>query len=358
MITNNEYKNIIAFHPGEYVNDLIDDLNITQEEFAYRLGTTPKTVSKIVNGEESISQDIAYKLEKLTGVSFETWINLQSIFDKKVLEIKDEKEKDEISICDSIDFSYFRTHGYLTKSRYSLKEKIKELRKLLNLSDLTLLTEFNANVSYRNTQTFDELSIINSNVMLELAIKEARLKNTPKYNKRKLESRLPRIKEMTFLELDEFIPKLENLLLEAGIALVILPNLKNSKLNGAVKRFKDGSVMLLVTDRNKRSDIFWFSLLHEIAHIYHNDFNSNYDDLENYNKSEALADTFASNYFIPEALYNDFLSKNVFDRNSILELSETCSIDPSIVVGRLQHHKILPYSQFNDLRKIYTFNIN
>ena len=28
------YQDIIAFHPGSYVEDIIDDLNISQKEFA------------------------------------------------------------------------------------------------------------------------------------------------------------------------------------------------------------------------------------------------------------------------------------------------------------------------------------
>ena len=71
------YQDIIAFHPGSYVEDIIDDLNISQKEFAERLGVSAKTISKIVNAEESISKDTANKLAKLTGVSLETWVNLQ-----------------------------------------------------------------------------------------------------------------------------------------------------------------------------------------------------------------------------------------------------------------------------------------
>ena len=33
-----EYKDLIAFHPGQYVEDLIEDYNVTQKEFAERLG--------------------------------------------------------------------------------------------------------------------------------------------------------------------------------------------------------------------------------------------------------------------------------------------------------------------------------
>ena len=52
-----EYKDLIAFHPGQYVEDLIEDYNVTQKEFADRL-----------------------------GVSMQTWLNLQNAFDVKMAE--------------------------------------------------------------------------------------------------------------------------------------------------------------------------------------------------------------------------------------------------------------------------------
>ena len=50
MTNNVEYNEIMAFHPGYYIQETIEDLEITQEEFAIRLGTTAKTISKLVNG--------------------------------------------------------------------------------------------------------------------------------------------------------------------------------------------------------------------------------------------------------------------------------------------------------------------
>ena len=52
-----EYKALIAFHPGQYVGELIEDYNVTQKEFADRL-----------------------------GVSMQTWLNLQNAFDVKMAE--------------------------------------------------------------------------------------------------------------------------------------------------------------------------------------------------------------------------------------------------------------------------------
>ena len=51
-------------HPGEYLKDAIEELGMTQNEFAIRIGTTGKTISKIISGEASITFDIASKLSK------------------------------------------------------------------------------------------------------------------------------------------------------------------------------------------------------------------------------------------------------------------------------------------------------
>jgi len=67
-------------------------------------------------------------------------------------------------------------------------------------------------------------------------------------------------------------------------------------LNGATKRFKNGSVLLMVTDRNQNADVFWFSLIHELGHIYNEDFYSDFEDEEDYQQKEKRADEFASRF--------------------------------------------------------------
>ena len=79
-----EYKDLIAFHPGQYLGELIEDYEMTQKEFAENLGVSPKTVSKLVKGEESISNEIAQKLEKFTNISMKTWLNLQNSYNVKM----------------------------------------------------------------------------------------------------------------------------------------------------------------------------------------------------------------------------------------------------------------------------------
>ena len=45
-----KHNGSITFHPGYYIEEIIEDMGLTQQEFAQRLDTTPKNISKLVNG--------------------------------------------------------------------------------------------------------------------------------------------------------------------------------------------------------------------------------------------------------------------------------------------------------------------
>ena len=83
-----EYKDIVAFHPGYYIADIIDDMEISQNEFATRMGTTVETLSKLINGQANISNDLATKLSVMLGTSVEVWQNLQNTYDQKLIDIQ------------------------------------------------------------------------------------------------------------------------------------------------------------------------------------------------------------------------------------------------------------------------------
>lgn len=354
-----EYKDLIAFHPGSYVEEIVEDLNITQAEFAKRLDLSPKTISKLISGEDGISAVTANKLAKLTGISLQTWINLQANYDAKVAEIKNAKNTDERHVCDLIDIKYLKDNHFLKDKRYSANEKIQKLRTLLKLSDLTQLTEFNSAVSYRRSRAAkDEKSIVLSNVMLELATNNARNITTNKYSKSKLQKVLPNIKKMNLEAPESFYQKLKDTLLDCGIVLEALPQMTGARLNGATKKFKNGSVLLMITDRNKASDIFWFSLIHELGHIYNEDFYSSYDDREQYEEKENKANAFASEFFIPSKSYKEFKARGDYSAIAIKQFAAKLGVLPGIVLGRLQSDGTVDYRALNTLKTKYKINVN
>ena len=87
-----EYKDIIAFHPGYYVKDVIDDLEMSQCEFAKRLEITDKTLSKLLSGEAPMSREIAQKMSQMLGTSVDVWLKLQKKYDDKCCRIEQQNE--------------------------------------------------------------------------------------------------------------------------------------------------------------------------------------------------------------------------------------------------------------------------
>lgn len=353
-----KYDGLLAFHPGTYIEDVIENLNITQREFADRLDINPKVLSELVNGEANLSPEVALKLEKLTGVEYQSWMNLQNSYDRKKLEIEKKMQEDEQEVAELIDLKYFKKNGFITDRRYACSEKIEELRNLFNVSNLSYLTTFNPSVSYRSLKEFDEKTIVNSNVMLEIATNIARNKTENKLNKKNLEANLPLIKQMLNKSDSSFYSTLKDVLLDCGIVLVGLPSLKNSSLQGATKKFKNGSVLLLITDRNKAADIFWFSLMHEIAHILFGDFYTDKDDDQAYENKELKADDWAADFLIDKEKYKKFIERAEFNRNSIVKFSEEEEILPCILSGRLKKEGYIGYNQLNDLNISYHISIN
>ena len=81
-----EYNDRIAFHPGYYIREAIEESGLTQYDFAKRMDITPEDISCLVKGEQSLSVDIAMKLAKTLGTSVDYWLNLQSAYDTLIVQ--------------------------------------------------------------------------------------------------------------------------------------------------------------------------------------------------------------------------------------------------------------------------------
>ncbi|MDD1413633.1 HigA family addiction module antitoxin [Dolichospermum sp. ST_con] len=68
-------------HPSEVIADILDDLDINPSNFAKILGISNQTIQEIINGEESITVDIAIRLGKALGNGPRLWLNLQQKVD-------------------------------------------------------------------------------------------------------------------------------------------------------------------------------------------------------------------------------------------------------------------------------------
>lgn len=330
-----EYKDRMTFHPGWYIKELIDESGLTQEEFAKKLGTTPKNLSILIRGDQSLSIDIATKLSRMLGTTIAYWLNLQQAYNEMEAEyLSDQELVREREIFKLMDYKYFRDNFRLPDLPRKVDEQIRCVREFLRVSSLSVLQKDDLSVSFRSyADNLSVSNIVNANAMVQIAINKVLNTEAPKFNKKKFESQIEFALTQTTNH-SGFLPAVFEAFKEAGVILVVMPNLKNSGVNGAARKV-NGKIMLMVNDRRHYADTFWFTMFHEIGHILSGDYGITFAG--NKNESEDAADLYAQRALIPQKEYEKFIAENKeYDEQTIRKFAEKIGRDPGIVFGRLQ----------------------
>lgn len=337
-----EHSNKIAFHPGFYIKEIIEDSGLTQEEFAKRLDTTPKNLSLLVRGKQSLSVDIAMKLSRMLGTSTKFWLNLQNTYDEKITEFNNMSEKEEEKeILRRIGYKYFQENFGLPKLPRDLDAQVDTLRKFLKVASLTVLKKYDLTASYRSASLEKkEDNIIKANAMMQIAINEAIATETPAFNKKEFETKIEYALSLTHKH-EAAYEKIKVAFQEAGVVLVVLPSMKGSKINGATKKIGE-KILLLVSDRGKYADVFWFTLFHEIGHIEYGDYGISVNEEKGH--KEKRADEYARDRLIPKDEYELFVRNNDFTSSGVKSFATSINRDPGLVVGRLFKEERIQYT--------------
>lgn len=137
-----------------------------------------------------------------------------------------------------------------------------------------------------------------------------------------------------------------------GIVLIIEPQLKGTLLDGAALRDDDGTPIIALTLRHDRLDNFWFTLLHEVAHLWKHasvsDVFLDDTDASSEDHREIEADRIARESFIPRIVWKRSDAYRDPSIESIDKLSRELKIHPAIIAGRLRRD-FNNYTQFNDV---------
>ena len=137
------------------------------------------------------------------------------------------------------------------------------------------------------------------------------------------------------------LPNLANILLEFGIVLIYEPSIPRMKLDGAVFNLSFDRPVIALSLRYPQLDKFWFTLMHELAHVvlHHEDLSipilDNMDVIHD-DLKEKQADRLASNSLISRSDWRSSIVKYSSSEKSIKDFSKQVGIHPSIVAGRLR----------------------
>ena len=69
-------------HPGEFIREVyLEPFGITGRQLSVKLGVSPSTFHRVLNGSNGISSEMALRLSKALGRTPESWLAMQDNYD-------------------------------------------------------------------------------------------------------------------------------------------------------------------------------------------------------------------------------------------------------------------------------------
>lgn len=349
----------LIIHPGETIADVLDERNISQVELAARTGVSPAYVSNVLAGKKDISAKFAMALEYALDVPKSFWLNLQANYDAELLELNEANTitEQERAIRDQLVeiVKHLRKRGRLP-IREKKDDSILSLRKVLQISNLTNLGRIAPEGAFRMASS----APVNEYVlgawirMCQLYGEKSTL--TGEFNENRKDDLINELKMIMMQDQHNVQISLREVLRSYGIDFMILRKFRGAPVQGYISRKKDGSFQIFMTIRGSWADIFWFSLFHELGHIFNGDVTktSNFIDSGTDLDKEDAANKFASDHLLDSQCFKEFIeSKGYQSIDSICKFAVSQNVRPYIVIGRLQKMKYLEYNQYTSYRTRY-----
>jgi HTH-type transcriptional regulator / antitoxin HigA len=350
MAKENQYFPSIVFHPGETLGEKLEELKMGPKEFALRSGKPEKTIIAILNGKSAITPDMAVQFENVTKIPANFWMNHQRSFDEFQARLKRQAVIEaatgwakQFPLVDMIN------KGWLPQVT-TLEEKTMELLAFFGFSNHKAWEEYyfkqQLKVAFRISlaQTKEPFAI--SAWLRKGEIQAANLE-ADEFSEKKFKALLPELKSIMVNQPKGFFNLLQKICLNAGVKVVHTPFINKAPINGST-RWLNNTPLIQLTGRYKRNDIFWFTFFHEAGHILLHGkkeiFLENLDYTDKDLEKEKEADAFACKWTLTEEEEAQIVRATSFTKETINRLANQFKTHPAIIIGRLQHRKLIPYN--------------
>lgn len=325
---------------GKYLKDYLEFYNISQSEFASRLGITQKHMNEILNGKSDITLEMAVNIEILTKIPISFIINSEhrkkvqkELMDKYKSEKNiDKKMKEEFSLKELNDRKWVDF-----KDISNPIQNYMDIMEFLKVKDLTALSKIQEKTLFKkNGNDLNKL-----NLWIARCDEIAKNQSINKYDSINFLLLISDIKEMSFKK-GINIEELQKLLNSYGIYFVVEKALSGTKIRGCFK-VKGKNPAIYITKNYIGKDSFYYELYHELGHCK-SDYNEAKSKIivEGNENQEKRADEFALNTMIDKDVWKKI--ENNIKENELVKISEDYKIPMSFIVGRLAKFNKINYS--------------
>lgn len=333
--------------PGRIIKRELDARGWTQKDLAQIMDRPEQTISQIVNAKKRITPETALQLAAAFGTSAEFWLNLEASY--QLHQTRQEEEHPEISrksrLYSLVPLSEICKRGWI-RCGGTLEEMERRVCEFLGIATPDEVPQLA--VSFRQSAIGDP------EVAAEIAwVKRVehlvQQQTVGDFERERLEDGMDDLLACAVTARD--VRRVPPLLQDLGVHVVIVPHLSKTYLDGAAFRL-NGNPVVALTLRYDRIDNFWFTLLHELAHIVAGHEGGYLDDLDEEadTPEEVEANRLARDWLIDRDELQAFVTATepYFSREKIIEFAEYVQRHPGIVVGRLQYKEVIPYKNLRE----------
>jgi HTH-type transcriptional regulator / antitoxin HigA len=328
--------------PGQIISRELAAREWTQKDLAEIINRPEQTISAIVKGTKQITPETALELASAFGTSAEFWTNLESNY--RLFLARSARKNNEIERKSKL-YEFAPIAEMAKRGWINLDESIDDLeRQILTFFGIDsideAITHFQTNFRCNQQKTPATIAQVAWLKRVEsIAIRQS----LPAFD---LADFKVKVVDILALNIDPAnISLVPQMLMDLGVHFVVVPHLQKTYLDGATFWLNDRPAISM-TLRYDRIDYFWFTLMHEIAHIWLEHEGCFLDDLKNLEDTplEIAADLKAAELLVSQDLLTEFLTTNRrLSKDKISEFARSQNIHPGIVVGRLQNIGKIPY---------------
>lgn len=346
-----------ASPPGRTIRARLNELGYDVPAFADHLGTSVQVASGLLNGREMITVDIARRLSRVVGASAEFWVNRDCQYRDDLLRVETDRWLDDLPAREMARLGWispqpdWASRAEECLSFFGVKDVV-EWRHMYEPMVAASRMRISPAVPARRPAVA---------AWLRKATVEAAATATGSWNAALLRDSLDEVKALTWSkDPGAFLPKLRSLLASAGVTVVVLRALPGCPVSGAARFLSSDRAMIVVSGRFLADDQFWFTVMHEIAHLLlHGPDQAILDDPYSTDRidssEEREANEFAADTLFPADIRAQAAAARLTHR-SIITLARAAGVAPGIVVGQLQHAGLIGQDQLNSLKRRFQWN--
>lgn len=347
-----------AVPPGEALRELLEEQGLSQRDLARRAELSPKHVNKLLQGLVPLSADVAVRLERVTGTPARIWNRLEADYRSDLERIRSQRELSaDVMWLGDFPVAELVKRDILPAEPADKLSRVEQMLAFFGVANVGAWQDVYAELAcaFRTSRTYEAAPGALA-AWLRLGEIAARDTYCEPFDHKRLQEALPSLRALTReSDLQSCTERLRGICASCGVAVAFIPELRGSRASGVARWLTPAKALIQLSFRYKTDDHLWFSFFHEIGHILRHGKTDVWIEATSSpdNPREAEADNFARDTLIPRAEATKLAGLKTVD--DVRRFAARIGIAPGIVVGRLQHDSLWPYSRGNQLRRRLSF---